>query len=174
MLYHVSEESRIAVFNPRPAAGVDHDVVWAVGEDRLRNYLLPRECPRIAFYANPRTTALDRERFLGSSKIVIAIESDWLVRVRAARLFCYHIPGDGFVCVDRNAGYFQSRSAVIPDGVTLIDDCIAALVSRGVDVRLLPSLWTLHDAVQASTLCYSFIRMRNAACDVNRNQTSRV
>jgi hypothetical protein len=137
-------------------------VVWAVNEAKLRNYLLPRDCPRVTFFAGDRTTAEDRERFLGSSEVVIAFESAWLERVRNAKLYCYHIPESGFTCVDACAGYFQSTAAVSPSGVEVIDDCLSALVARGVEIRVLQSLWALHDAVVGSSLSYSIIRMRNA------------
>jgi hypothetical protein len=39
---------------------------------------------------------------------------------------------------------------------------LQALTARGVEVRILPSLWSLHDAVAKSTLQFSMIRMRNA------------
>ena len=43
-----------------------------------------------------------------------------------------------------------------------LDDVIAELAKRGVELRTMPSLWPLRDAVVASTLAYSIIRMRNA------------
>jgi hypothetical protein len=163
MLYHVSEEFGISRFEPRSGSTSDQPVVWAVSAERLRNYLLPRDCPRVTFFAGERTTAADRERLLGANEAVVAFQSDWLDRVRQARLFCYHLPEHGFTCVDRCAGYFQSTTAVVPESVDVVGDCLSALVSRGVEVRIVPTLWPLHDAVVASTLSYSIIRMRNAA-----------
>lgn len=162
MLYHVSEEPGIERFDPRPTPSVARPVVWAISGERLRNYLLPRDCPRVTFYASAKTSADDVERFLGSSPAVVAFESAWLDRVRATRLFCYHLPDESFTLVDRSAGYFHSTEPVTPLGVDVIDDALGALASRGVEVRVLPSLWELHDAVLASTLSYSIIRMRNA------------
>ncbi|MGA3068319.1 MAG: DUF6886 family protein [Tepidisphaeraceae bacterium] len=162
MLYHVSEESGIARFEPRTAAGVEHPVVWAVNGERLRNYLLPRDCPRVTFFAGARTESADIERFLGTSAAVVAFEAGWLERVRRTRLFCYHFAETSFECVDRNAGYFHSAEAVVPERVEVIEDLLFALGLRGVEIRVLPSLWELHDAVVGSSLSYSMIRMRNA------------
>jgi hypothetical protein len=162
MLFHVSEERGIEQFVPRAAEGVDEPVVWAIDADRLRNYLLPRECPRVTYYAGPTTTDVDVERFLGSSTAVIAIEEAWLERFRTCRLFCYHMPPDTFECIDGCAGYFVSRLPVVPAGVEVIDDPISELVRRAVDLRVVPNLWPLRDAVVASTLQFSVIRMRNA------------
>ncbi len=162
MLYHVSEESGIERFEPCAAASADHPVVWAVNGERLRNYLLPRDCPRVTFFAGERSQGADIERFLGASAAVVAFEASWLERVRRTRLFCYHLPAESFKCVDQCAGYFHSTESIVPKQVEIIEDLLSALASCGVEVRVLPSLWALHDAVVESTLSYSIIRMRNA------------
>jgi Family of unknown function (DUF6886) len=162
MLFHVSEEPGIEQFEPRLSQYVDEPVVWAIDADRLRNYLLPRECPRVTYYAGPETTAADVERFLGSSPAVIAVESAWLERLRSCRLYCYHLPPQTFACLDECAGYFVSRRAVVPTQVQVVDDLLAALLGRGTELRFVPNLWPLRDAVVSSTLRFSLIRMRNA------------
>ncbi len=168
MLFHVSEESEILRFEPRISNNAQSPVVWAVDDARLRNYLLPRDCPRVTYYVGEKTTSADRERFLGSSDMsrasasVVAVEAGWLDRIRTTRLYCYALPSDHFECVDETAGYFHSRVAVTPTRVDLVEDLLGALVSRGVEIRILPTLWPLHDAVIGSTLRYSIIRMRNA------------
>ena len=163
MLFHVSEESGIARFDPRPSSYADEPVVWAISADRLCNYSLPRECPRVTYYAGAETTAADVERFLGSSVAIIAVESGWLARILSSRLYCYHLPPDTFECIDQCAGYSVSRKPVVPLGVDIVDDPLATILGRGIELRFLPELWALRDAIMASTLQYSFIRMRNAA-----------
>jgi len=162
VLFHVSEERGIERFEPRMSEGASEPVVWAIDTDRLRNYLLPRECPRVTYYAGRDTNAADVDRFLGSSTAVIAIEQGWFERVRSCRLYCYHMPTDTFGCLDECAGYFVSRLPVVPASVEVIDDPISELVKRGVDLRIVPNLWPLRDAVVASSLQFSIIRMRNA------------
>jgi hypothetical protein len=46
MLFHVSEEPGIERFEPRPSEYAGEPAVWAIDAERLRNYLVPRECPR--------------------------------------------------------------------------------------------------------------------------------
>ena len=162
VLYHVSEEPQITRFNPRPSHLVDVPVVWAIDADHLRNYLLPRECPRVTFYAGPQTTPNDRERFLGSSSSVVAIESAWLERLERARLYCYHLPPATFERLDATAGYFVSPEPVSPIGVDVMINPRAELERRGAELRIVNELWLLHDAVVASSLMFSMIRMRNA------------
>lgn len=162
MLFHVSEEPGIERFEPRAPEDGGEPVVWAIDATRLRNYLLPRECPRVTYYAGPQTAASDVERFLGSSLAVVAVEGAWLERVRACRLYCYHLLEHTFECVDECAGYFISRVSVVPTRVEVFDDVLGELVKRSVEVRFVPNLWPLRDAVVASSLQFSLIRMRNA------------
>jgi hypothetical protein len=162
MLFHVSEEPGIERFEPRPSPYTAEPVVWAIDADHLRNYLLPRDCPRVTYYAGCDTTAGDTARFLGSSPAVVAIENAWLERLRSCRLYCYHLPPESFECMDECAGYFVSRRPVVPARVQVIDDLLGALLERGVELRFAPNLWSLREAVVASTLRFSLIRMRNA------------
>ena len=114
MLFHVSEEPGIERFEPRASERARDSFVWAIGASRLCNYLVPRECPRVTYYAGRETTTADVERFLGSSRAVVAVEHGWLERLRSCRLCCYHLPPDTFECMDECAGYFVSRVAVVP------------------------------------------------------------
>ncbi len=162
MVFHVSEDRSIERFEPRaPEQGGD-PVVWAIDDRRLRNYLLPRECPRVTYYAGRQTTHADVERLLGLSVAVIAIEREWFARVRSCRLYCYHLPPETFECVDACAGYFVSRVPVTPVCVEVVDDPISEMLRRGVELRIVPNLWPLRDAVAESSLQFSFIRMRHA------------
>ena len=162
MLFHVSEDAGISRLDPRPSEYTEAPVVWAIDAERLRNYLLPRDCPRVTCYAGPKTTDEDRRRFLGPARALVAIEESWLERVRGCVLYCYHLPPDTFGAHDYTAGYYVSREPVVATGVTRIDSPLDELTRLGVDVRVLPSLWPLRDAVIASTLEFSIIRMRNA------------
>ena len=54
-LFHVSDVSGIQVFEPRMSR-TGEALVWAIEESKLANYLLPRDCPRVTFYAKPDTT----------------------------------------------------------------------------------------------------------------------
>jgi hypothetical protein len=162
MLFHISEESGIKLFEPRSSQYCPDPVVWAIDSSHLRNYLLPRGCPRVTYDAGRETTSDDVERFLGSSSSVVAVESGWLDRLRSCRLYCYHLPSETFECIDECAGYFVSRTPVMTAAVEVINDPIAELLKRGVELRFVPRLWELRDAVAASSLQFSFIKMRNA------------
>lgn len=162
-LFHLSEEAGIERFEPRTSIYTSYPVVWAITADRLCNYLLPRDCPRVTYYAGPDTTAKDVERFLGKSRAVVAVENSWFEQIRSCRLFCYHLSPDTFECLDQCAGYFVSRVAVVPERAEVFDDLISEMLRRDAEIRFMRSLWTLRDAVVGSTLQFSIIRMRNAA-----------
>lgn len=168
-LFHVSDQPDIAIFEPRPAAeghplGLDRPVVWAIAERLLHNYLLPRDCPRVTFYARPDSDPADVAGLLSvtAARYVVAIESRWLDAVRSAVLYRYELPSNGFECIDDGAGYYVSPAAVKPLSVQRVDDLLAELAGRDVELRITPSLRLLRDAVLKSTLQFSFIRMRNA------------
>ena len=163
MLAHLSEKSGIDRFEPRLPDSGGSPVVWAIDDEHLHNYLLPRDCPRVTFYAREDSSFTDIERFLGSSRAVVAVESNWLERIGSAKLYRYRLPADAFKCIDAGAGYYTSTQAVKPLAVETFNDLLAELLKREVEVRFTPNLWHLHDAVAASTLQFSMIRMRNAA-----------
>jgi len=47
MLFHVSETPGIEQFAPRFSEAARGPAVWAIDAARLRNYLVPRRCPRV-------------------------------------------------------------------------------------------------------------------------------
>lgn len=161
-LFHLSDDPAIARFEPRPSVYTEGPVVWAISDQKIANYLLPRDCPRVCFRAGPESSREDAERFLGDDTVVIAIEEDWLERLVGGKLHRYAMPSEGFVLKDESAGYWVSYGAIEPLGMELLEDLPEALAAEGVTLKVLPSLWALHDAVKDSSLMFSMIRMRNA------------
>jgi hypothetical protein len=167
-LFHISEENGIERFDPRPSPSffeaITGPVVFAISGGLLHNYLLPRDCPRVTYYAGAATTPEDRQKFLGGSRAthVIAIETGWYRRLKATVLYCYEFAADNFSCLDEVAGYYISYTPEIPVAMRRIDDIVGELLQRDVELRILPELWTLGNAVKESSLSFSLIRMRNA------------
>jgi hypothetical protein len=168
-LYHASDQADIDVFEPRipptPSPATAYPVVWAVDEPRLVNYLVPRECPRVTFYASPTTNVSDRLRFFGNGPLhpVVAIEAGWVQRAIDTALWVYEFPSHSFACIDQSAGYFVSRVSVTAISRRLVASPLMALASAGAELRVLPSLHALAAEVAGSSLAFSCIRMRNAA-----------
>lgn len=166
MLYHFSEEDNIEIFHPRkhPSFPDRPPMVWAIDDDRSPLYLFPRDCPRIGFWATPETNDDDREKFLHTTSAdkIIAIESGWLERLQRTRLYRYSFVSDHFTMMDEGAGYFISYETEQPLEITPVGSLLEALVKRGVELRMMPSLTPLADQLPKTTLHYSMIRMRNA------------
>ena len=165
-LFHVSDVSGIQNFEPRPDKN-NQMRVWAIGEPRLHNYLTPRDCPRVTFFADTNTSAKDRES-LGDARAVIAIESAWFERCVKAALYLYEFDPEPFSCVDKTACYYTASRSVRPLSETRVHNPIKRLLESKVELRILPSLWHLHDEIIKSSLGFSIIRMRNAAPRINK------
>lgn len=168
-LFHVSDSPGITLFEPRPVrAGHPNaslpPVVWAVEERRLHNYLVPRDCPRTCFHAAPDSDPADVARLMGATaaRYVVAIEWAWLDAVRETTLWLYELPPEPFSLLDPIASHYVSPTAVQPLAAHPVSDLLSELACRDVELRLTPALWHLHDTVLASSLHFSFIRMRNA------------
>jgi hypothetical protein len=167
-IFHISENGEIETFKPRPSPSViknlTGDVVFGISEKLLHNYLFPRDCPRVAFYASAETTPTDREKFLQASpEYVVAVEAKWFSAIQKTTLFCYEFDGKSFSLIDECADYYVSRSEVKPLSVRRIDDILDELFRRkNVELRILSELWKIADKVSKSSLNFSLIRMRNA------------
>lgn len=167
-LYHISEIPGIRFFEPRRAperSGLEGEVVWAIDREHLPNYLLPRDCPRVTFRATEASSVKDVEQLAGpgNPKRVIAIESGWVERVLAQRLVCYEFDSQSFELHDKGAGYWVSRQRVAPQSEREILSPLVALLEEEIELRIMPSLWELREAVANSSLEFSIIRMRNAS-----------
>jgi hypothetical protein len=64
---------------------------------------------------------------------------------------------------DGTAGYWVARHAVDPIRVEPVGDLLTALADAGVEIRIVPSLWPLYEAVVSSSMGFSVIRWQNAA-----------
>ncbi len=170
-LFHVSESPDIRVFDPRPSPSyfetIEGNVVFAISDRLLHNYLLPRDCPRVTFYANSKTTTTDKEKFFGQSTadFVVAVEESWYQKILQTRIYCYEMPTHGFSLLDETAGYYVSNASVKPLSMKIISNVAAELQGRKVDLHLLSNLHKLAEDVARSSLSFSIIRMRNSKAD---------
>jgi hypothetical protein len=166
-LYHFSEDPGIARFDPhiaRTSLTQDRAFVWAIDEWHAPMYYVPRDCPRACFWAGDGTSAEDRERWFAfvPARFVMAIESDWLPRLRSTRLYRYAMPEASFLPKDAIAGHFVSEESVVPLDVEPVGDLLQAIADAGVELRITPRLAPMWRRVWRSTLCYSGTRLRYA------------
>lgn len=167
-LFHVSEDAAIGIFRPRPipepAKKAPDLLVWAIDEDHLPNYLLPRDCPRVTFRAVPASDTDDIEKFFDdtTARRMIVVEQAWLDRILNTVLHVYEMPTEPFRLLDASAGYYVAQESVIPLSVRQLRNPLEEIDSHGYELRLVPDLWPIRDAIMRSSLDYSIIRMRNA------------
>jgi hypothetical protein len=122
-----------------------------------------RNCPRGTFWAGPTTTNGDVERFLGERLTrVHAVEPPWDERMRTTPLYAYRLPADGFEPYEPAGGYWISHGTVEPIAVRRLDDLVALHRAAGIELRVVPRLLDLWNAVIASTLQFTGMRLRNA------------
>jgi hypothetical protein len=167
-LFHISDDPTIKLFEPRAAnknSGREGELlVWAIEDKTLHNYLLPRDCPRVTFYAGTQSKREDIEKLMGqtSAKFVIAIETAWFERAVMTKLYQYTFAADTFELSDEAAGYYVSRVPVKPISVKTVKQPLEEMLRRNVELRVMPSLKKVQEAVIGSSLEFSCIRMRNA------------
>jgi len=167
-LFHVSEEANIEVFYPRTPERNDLDknigLVWAIDEERLPNFLTPRDCPRVAYHIGKNTSEVDKKRFFTSSSIkhTVIIESDWFNRMKDTTLYLYEFDTSDFELQDEIAGYYISKTPQVPIAKHIVIDMFSELMARNVEIRVVDNLWDIADRIKSSTLNWSLCRMKNA------------
>jgi hypothetical protein len=169
-LLHFSEDPNLTVFHPRFTAGKDDEespIVWAIDEAHAFLYYFPRDCPRVVCWPLPGTSDADKANFFGhtSAKAIVAVEGTWLGRIADTRLYVYRLPSESFTPTVPEGdpafyGAYVSRETVYPLSVEPVGDLLAALAKADAEIRVMPSLWPLWDAVVLSTLHFSGIRLR--------------
>lgn len=167
MLYHISEEASIRQFVPRRSIVYPElpPVVWALDEEHLLNYLCPRDCPRIIYSRSPDISEADEKQFFShtTANTIIAIENAWYRKMSNTRIYKYALPSEGFQLFDANAGYYIATEIIKPVSVEPIDDLIDRILVSGAELRFVPSLYPLRDAILTSSINqFSIIRFRNA------------
>lgn len=164
-LYHFSENPSIERFTPHvPATNpAKPPAVWAIDAAHAPLYWFPRDCPRVTAW--PRTVG-ERHGFEAAFHTTAprlhAIELGWLDRLRTTNLFRYRFDSAMFSHRTDASGQWTSGVEVEPIDVHPVGDLLDAHVQAGVEPRVVPSLWSLHDAVQSDRWDFSIVRMNNA------------
>ena len=166
-LWHFSEEPSLGLFEPRALAADPESprLVWAVDTRHAPMFWFPRDCPRGCVWPVSTTTADDRERFFGQggANRVHVIESAWLERVRACRVYAYRLPVGAFAPHPVVGGYWVTEQTVEATERVAFDDLLSLHAAAGIELRIIPSIWPFWRRVTASTLEFSGSRLRNAA-----------
>ena len=164
-MHHFSEDPHIAKFVPHvPRTNPEHRrAVWAIDSEHAPLYWFPRDCPRVAMWPlHADDVDAFQSRLVTTAPRVHAIESGWLERMRTTALFRYDFEPDVFYPWEEANGQWIAECEVVPVAVTPIGDLLAAHVQAGIELRIVPSLWPLHDLALERQFDFSIVRMRNA------------
>ncbi len=82
--------------------------------------------------------------------------------MKTTSLYLYEFDSNGFTLQDDIAGYYTSELTQMPIHVSEINDIAKALLERNVELRIVDSLWEIHDKIQTTSLNWSMCRMRFA------------
>jgi hypothetical protein len=167
-LFHISEEPDIKIFHPRPSPqlydSIKGNVVFAISDKMLHNYLLPRDCPRVTYYINQNTTNTDKEKFFGENKAdyIINVEEHWKEKIENTVLYKYKFSPETFSLLDETAGYYISYEDTVPVSTEKVQNVYKEFSKRNVEIRFLDNLRKLAADVKSSSLSFSIIRLGNA------------
>jgi hypothetical protein len=164
---HFSEDPTITMFVPHiaPTAAQTEPYVWAVAHDRCPDYWFPRDCPRAMTWTTPTSTDEDRDRIIGSGcgSRVHAIEYRWLGALRTTKLYAYRLPATPFQPIGEPPHAVVATTTVVPLGAPEpVGDLLRLHEQAGIQLRVLGNLRPFWDAVTASSLGFSGIRLGNA------------
>jgi len=126
-------------------------------------YWFPRECPRVAIWPfDDGGLAAFQVRFATAAGRIHAIELGWYERMRDAMVYRYEFDANAFEPWQEANGQWITDREVVPRSVAPVGDLIAAHERSGIELRLTPSLWPLHDAALEGRFDFSLVRMHNA------------
>ena len=139
-------------------------MVWAVDQEHAPGFWFPRQAPRACCWSlgKPLSEIGQALLGLGAGTRMHAIETAWLERMRACTMYVYRFDATPFGIHDLGAGYFSTTETITPLSVEPIGDLLQLHVDAGIELRIVPNLWPVMDAIVASGLEFSIIRKANA------------
>jgi len=165
-LLHFSENPDIRVFEPHVPASSPHNppMVWAVDEEHAPGFWFPRDCPRACCWSIGTPLSEIGRTLIGMGGItrMHAMEAAWLERLRACTVYAYVFDAAPFQLRTREAGYWAATETIRPLSVAPIGDLLALHAAANIELRIVPNLWPVIDAIIASGLEFSISRSRNA------------
>jgi hypothetical protein len=94
---------------------------------------------------------------------VHAVEYGWLEAIRTVELYAYRFAAADFSPFGLYGHAFVCTHEVGPLGAAEpVGDLLDLYDAAGIQLRVLPNLWTFWDTVTASSLGFGGIRLRNA------------
>lgn len=164
VVHHFSEDPGIERFVPHvpPTNPAQAPAVWAIDPGHAPVYWFPRDCPRVTVWLDEGRSDEFGHVFSTTARRLHAMELGWLERVRAATLYRYDLDASAFEPWPEAIGQYVAHTTVEPLRVEPAGDLLALHASADIELRLVPSLWPLHDIVRDGPWPFSIVRMVNA------------
>ncbi len=160
-VFHYSEDPSLTRFEPHvpltnPEVG---PAVWAIDEAHAPLYWFPRDCPRVAVWADD---AHQRRRlhqlFGGTGSRLQAAPDSWSDEISSCLLYEYRFDASDFDPWLEAEGQWISRRTVTPLSVVPVGDLLLRQREAGVDLRLVRDLRALRAVALDSGLPFSIVR----------------
>jgi hypothetical protein len=164
VLLHYSEDATITRFAPHvPRSNpTQSPAVWASDPPHAPLYWFPRDCPRVAVWANDATQQSRlSDRFASAAARLHAAPLAWLDAVGSCTLFEYRFDPAPFTPWPEAEGQWVTSETVEPVAVEAVGDLLARHIDAGVELRFVDDLAPLRDAVLEAGLPFSIVRYRS-------------
>jgi hypothetical protein len=156
VLYHYIE--RFEPHVPRTNPNAD-PAVWAIDAARAALYWFPRDCPRVAVWANNAVQGRHlAQLFKTTASRVQAVPQSWSDQIGACTLYEYRLDAAGFRPWPEAEGQWVSHETVRPLAVEPVGDLVARHRAASVELRLELDLGRIREAVLNSGLPFSIVR----------------
>ena len=164
VLFHYSEDPCISRFEPHvPRTNPDvAAAVWTIDEAHAPLYWFPRNCPRVTVWANTVAQHRHLQHLFGTDGLrVQAAPISWSDEIVACKLYEYRFEATDFDPWPDVEGQWISYRAVTPVEVMPVGDLLQRHREANIDLRLVPSLATIREAVLDSGLPFSMVRCKD-------------
>jgi hypothetical protein len=162
LLHYFSDQPDLDVLEPRiPSRHPEREpFVYAVEAKHTPLYLFPRDCPRLAVWADEGARSEDIEwlRQRTARRVLLAVDASWADRVATGTVYRYDVPADTFFAIHDSLA-LVSRVPVCPVGVTVIDNLPKAIMDADAMLAVVGNLSDFARSIEESTLNAAMIRM---------------
>lgn len=165
-VFHYSEDGNLRRFAPHvpPSNPSQRPAVWTIDAAHSPLYWFPRDCPRISVWAyDDAQQTLLSELFDTEAKRICAAETGWVQRIASAHVYRYTFDAAHFSPWEEADGQYISTEVEFPTNIDRIDDLMGMHAAHEIELRFTPRLGNLMDAMLASGLPFSLVRIRDAA-----------
>jgi hypothetical protein len=168
VVLHYSEDPSLHTFDPHvprsnPTVAA---AVWTIDPAHAPLYWFPRDCPRVAVWANDgdQRERLRRTFATGSTRLHI-VPRAWLDAIRECALFEYRFDPTSFEPWPDAEGQWVAYRRVTALSVDAVGDLLQRHAAAGIELRFVDDLLPLCRPLVSSDLPFSIVRFPTSDVD---------